>query len=268
MSRNLTSSGRLALSEALPLVFLLVALPAFAGPSSRTPPNGAQSPSRSRAGRRHQFLARCAPVPVPATARKVSRRPPQVMIVDVFDASGSTERRRRRRTCSRASRPFDRAQHGRRRSGAGQPHRARLFRQRRCQGRHDAGGGDDQLGASADGNTVVNSISSSTAASTTTSRSTRRERGRGRHETRRRAGQVLAELTASTAPRSFLILASDGLSNAGTSPTSTPRRLPSRGLARSPTRSLWREQRLHRWDDGNLADNTVNGGSVRGSKTE
>ena len=220
MFRNATLPGRLGLSATLALVFLLAALPAFAGSNSTTLPNGAQlTVSITSPADGTQFLADGAPVPVPVTGTAtVGVGPPQATIVYVFDASGSTGNSGGAcgsvLACEQAF--FTGLNTAAGASGAVNHIGIVVFGNDAVKADVTPAAGDDQLGASADGNTVFNSISLFNGGFNYNVAQYTSKNGDADGTNYAAALQLaVSELTASTDTKKFLVFASDGLSNAG-----------------------------------------------------
>ena len=158
------------------------------------------------------------PVPVTGTA-SVGVGPPQATIVYVFDASGSTGNAGGAcgtvLACEQTF--FTGLNTAAGASGAVNHIGLVVFGNDAVKADMTPGGGDDQLGVSADGNTVVNSISLfNSGFNYNVAQYTSKNGDADGTNYAAALQQALAELTASTDSKKFLIFASDGLSNAGT----------------------------------------------------
>jgi hypothetical protein len=266
MIRNVTLPGRLGLSAVLALAFLLVALPSFAGSSSTTLPNGAQlTVSISSPADGTQFLADGAPVPVPVTGTaSVGVGPPQATIVYVFDASGSTASSGGAcgsvLTCEQSF--FTGLNTAAGASGAVNHIGLVVFGNDAMKADMTPAAGDDQLGASADGNTVVNSISLiNSNFNYQVGQYTLKSGDADGTNYAAALQQALAELSASTDTKKFLVFASDGLSNAGTLAAFNTALTAIAGTGTvANSVAVGASSACTGGTTGNLADITVNGG--------
>ena len=213
--KKVTISRRLGVSVLLALVSLLVVLPALAGSSSATLPNGAQlSVSIDSPADGTQILADGAPVPVPVTGTaSVGLGEPQATIVYVLDGSGSTGSSGGACGTVLACEKTFFAGLNTSAAGSGSVNHIGLvvFGADAVKADMTPAGGDDQLGAPGDGNTVINSVSGAYQVAQYTLKT-----GSGAATNYAAAlDQALLELNASSDPKKFLVFASDGLSNAG-----------------------------------------------------
>jgi hypothetical protein len=205
------------LSAALIAFAALAAMPAFAGTNSTTLPNGAQlSVSINSPAAGTEFLADGAPVAVPVTGTaSIGVGNPQATFIYVFDASGSTASSGG--ACGSVLQCEQTFFTGLNTAGtnSGSVNHIGLvvFGADAVKADMTPAVGDDQLGAPADGNTVVNSISGGFQIGQYTAKS-----GNGSSTNFAAAlQQVLAELNASSDSKKFVVFASDGVSNTGSS---------------------------------------------------
>ena len=266
MIRTVNLRGRIGLAAVLALIVLLVALPAFAGSSSTTLPNGAQlTVSITSPADGTQFLADGVPVPVPVTGTaSVGVGPPQATIIYVFDASGSTGNAGGAcgtvLACEQTF--FTGLNTAAGASGAVNHIGLVVFGNDAVKADMTPGGADDQLGASADGNTVVSSISLFNGGFNYNVAQYTSKNGDADGTNYAAALQLaLAELTASTDAKKFLIFASDGLSNAGSLSDFNAALTAIAGTGTvANSVAVGASSACSGGTTGNLADITVNGG--------
>ena len=220
MATSTRVTRRAGLGVAAVFAVLLTALPALAGSSSTTLPNGAQlSVSITSPADGSQFLADGAPVSVPVTGTaSIGVGNPQATIVYVLDASGSTSLSGGAcgsvLACEQAF--FTGLNSAALASGGVNHIGLVVFGNDAVKADMSPGGGDDQLGAPADGNTVVNSISLINGGfNYQVAQYTLKTGDAAATNYAAALQQALSELNASTDSKKFVVFASDGLSNAG-----------------------------------------------------
>lgn len=222
MAERATISRRARLTAGFTLlVLLLAAVPALAGSSSTTLPNGAQlSVSIDSPADGTQFLADGAPVPVPVSGTaSIGLGEPQATLVYAFDASGSTGQSGGAcGTVLACEKTFFTGLNSAA-AGSGSVNTIGLvaFGADAVKADMTPAGGDDALGAPGDGNTVVNSIVLTGGGfGYDVGQFTLKSGNADGTNYAAALQQALAELTASTDPKKFMVFASDGLSNQGT----------------------------------------------------
>jgi hypothetical protein len=250
------------LAAVLAAVAALVAVPAFGGTNSTTLPNGAQlSVSIDSPANGTEFLADGAPVAVPVSGTAtIGVGNPQATFIYVFDASGSTASSGG--ACGSVLQCEQTFFTGLNNVATtdGSVHHIGLVAVGANAVKADMtpSGGDDQLGDPADGNTVVNSISNGFTIGQYTSKN-------GSDAATNYAAalqQVLSELNASSDAKKFVVFASDGLSNAGTT-TDFTNAVAAIGATGAVVNSIavGASSACTGGSAGNLSDIAVNGGT-------
>lgn len=214
-------AGRVRLASALVLGALLTAIPAWAGSSSTTLPNGAQlSVSIDSPANGAEFLADGAPVGVPVSGTaSIGVGEPQATFVYVFDASGSTAGSGGACGSILACEKTFFTGLNTAAAGSGSVNQIGLavFGADAVRADMTPAAGDDALGEPADGNTVVNSIVlTNSNFNYQVGQYTLKNGDADGTNYAAALQQALAILNASSDPAKFLVFASDGLSNAGT----------------------------------------------------
>ena len=220
MSRKTASARRWRLCAVIVGVLALTAMPAFAGSNSTTLPNGAQltvSIDSPAAGT--EFLADGAPVSVPVSGTAtIGVGPAQATIVYVFDASASTTDPGGAcgtiLACEQAF--FTGLNNAAASSGSINQIGLAAFGGDAVFADMTPAGGNDRLGASGDGNTVINSISVSGSFLNYNVGQYTPKSGDAT-STNYTAGlqEALAILNASSDPKKLVVFVSDGASNTG-----------------------------------------------------
>jgi hypothetical protein len=262
-------SERAGLTAAVAFIVLLAALPALAGSNSTTLPNGAQlSVSITSPADGTQYLADGAPVPVTVTgAASIGVGNPQATIVYVFDASGSTAGSGGAcgtvLACEKAF--FAGLNTAATNSGSVNHIGLVVFGADAVPADMTPAAGDDALGAPADGNTVVNSISLINSDFNYQIAQYTSKTGNADGTNYAAAlQQALAELNASTDSKKFLVFASDGLSNQGGLANFNTARLAIAATgAVVNSIAIGASSACTGGSDGNLADIAANGGTCR-----
>lgn len=221
MARAATISRRARLTAVIAFFLLLVAVPALATSSTTTLPNGAQlSVSIDSPADGTQFLADGAPVPVPVSGTaSIGLGQPQATLVYAFDASGSTGNSGGACGTVLACEKTFFTGLNTAAAGSGSVNNVGLvaFGADAVKADMTPAGGDDQLGAPGDGNTVVNSIALTGGGfGYNVGQYTLKSGNANGTNYAAALQQALAELTASADPKKFMVFASDGLSNQGT----------------------------------------------------
>ncbi len=200
--------------------FALTAVPALAGSASTTLPNGAQlSVSIDSPAGGTEYLADGAPVPVPVSGTaSIGVGPPQATIVYVFDASGSTGASGGAcgtiLACEKTF--FTGLNSAATASGSINQIGLAVFGADAVQADMTPAGGDDPLGAPADGNTAINSIVLTNGGfNYQVGQYTVKNGDADGTNYAAALQQALAILGASSDPKKLLVFASDGLSNQG-----------------------------------------------------
>jgi len=208
------------LTAVLGFIALLAALPAWAGSSSTTLPNGAalqvsiDSPADGT-----QFLADGAPVQVPVSGTaSIGVGTPQATIVYVLDASASTSNSGGAcgdiLTCEKTF--FTGLNDAAAASGSVNHVGFVVFGADAVQADMTPAGGDDALGAPADGNTPIGSVSITNGGfNYHVDQYTAKDGNANGTNYAAALQQALNELNASTDPKKLLVFVSDGLSNTG-----------------------------------------------------
>lgn len=198
----------------------VAAFPAFAGSNSTTLPNGAQlSVSIDSPADGTQFLADGAPVQVPVSGTaSIGLGTPQATIVYVLDASGSTGNSGGAcgtiLDCEKTF--FGGLNTAATNSGSVNHVGLVVFGADAVQADMTPAGGDDPLGAPADGNTPIGSVVLTGGGFGYQVGQFTPKNGNATATNYAAAlQQALSELNASTDPRKLMVFASDGLSNAG-----------------------------------------------------
>jgi hypothetical protein len=214
-------AGRVRLASALVLGALLTAIPAWAGSSSTTLPNGAQlSVSIDSPADGAEFLADGAPVGVPVSGTaSIGVGEPRATFVYVFDASGSTAGSGGACGSILACEKTFFTGLNTAAAGSGSVNQIGLavFGADAVRADMTPAAGDDALGEPAGGNTVVNSIVlTNSNFNYQVGQYTLKNGDADGTNYAAALQQALTILNASTDPAKFLVFASDGLSNAGT----------------------------------------------------
>jgi hypothetical protein len=206
---------------ALALTLLIAAVPALAGSSSATLPNGAQlSVSLDSPATGTQLLADGAPVAVPVSGTaSIGLGQPQATLVYVFDASGSTSGSGGACGTVLACEQTFFTGLNTAAAGSGSVNQIGLvaFGADAVKADMTPAGGDDSLGAPGDGNPVVSSIALTGGGfGYQVGQYTPKSGNADGTNYAAALQQALTTLTASTDPKKFMVFASDGLSNQGT----------------------------------------------------
>ena len=220
MNRNATTVRLARLAAVLGFVALLAAIPAWAASNTTTLPNGAQlSVSIDSPADGTQFLADGAPVQVPVTGTaSIGLGTPQATIVYVLDASGSTGASGGAcgtiLDCEKTF--FTGLNTAATNSGSVNHVGLVVFGADAVQADMTPAGGDDPLGAPADGNTPIGSVIL-TGGGFGYQVGQYTAKGGDATATNYAAAlqQALSELNASTDSRKLMVFASDGVSNTG-----------------------------------------------------
>ncbi len=221
MTRRPMWYGRARPAALLTLLLLLTAVPALAVSSSTTLPNGATlSVSLDSPVTGTQLLADGAPVPVAVTGTAdIGVGEPQATMVYVFDASGSTVGSGGAcgsiLVCEQTF--FAGLNNAATSSGSVAHVGLVVFGADAVQADMTPAGGDDPLGDPTDGGTPIGSIALSGGGGAFDVGQFTPKSGNGANTNYVAAlQQALSVLSASTDPSTFMVFASDGLSNAGT----------------------------------------------------
>jgi len=266
MSKRSTGARCFGLATVILFLVALSAVPALAGSNSTTLPNGAElSVSIDSPADGTQYLADGAPVPVPVSGTaKIGLGTPQATIVYVFDASGSTGNSGGACGTVLACEKSFFAGLNTAATIGGSVHQIGLvvFGADAVQADMTPGGGDDQLGDPADGNTAINSIVLTNGGfNYQVAQYTAKNGDADGTNYAAALQQALAVLNASSDPKKFLVFASDGLSNLGTL-TDFNNALTSIAATGTVANSIaiGSSASCTGGSAGNLADITVNGG--------
>jgi hypothetical protein len=250
----------------LAFVAMLAALPAWAGSNSTTLPNGASlevsidSPADGT-----QFLADGAPVSVPVTGTaSIGLGTPQATIVYVLDASGSTGNSSG--TCSEilsCEKTFFTGLNNAATSSGSINHVGLVvFGADAVAADMTPGGGDDPLGAPADGNTPIGSVVLTNGGfNYHVGQYTAKDGNADGTNYAAALQEALTELTASTDPKKLLVFVSDGLSNQGSLAAFNAAVAAIDGTDTIATSIAIAGAACTGGSAGNLADIAVNGGS-------
>jgi hypothetical protein len=249
------------LVAALAAVAALVAMPAFAGSNSTTLPNGAQlTVSINSPADGTQFLADGAPVSVPVSGTaSIGVGNPQATFIYVFDASDSTASGVTGCvTVLQCEKTFFTALNTAATNSGSVNHVGLVvFGADAVQADMVPGDGDVALGAPADGNVPINSISNGFSIAQYTAKS-----GSGGATNYTAAlQQVLLELNASTDSKKFVVFASDGVSNTGGAGFTAARDAVAATGAVVNTIAFGSQAACSGGSAGNLSDIAANGGT-------
>ena len=252
---------RFGLAAVLAAFAALVVMPAFAGSNSTTLPNGASlSVSIDSPAAGTQFLADGAPVPVPVSGTaSIGVGNPQATFIYVFDASGSTALGVTGcSTVLQCEKTFFAGLNTAATSSGSVNHVGLVvFGDNAVQADMVPGDGDVSLGAPADGNTPINSISNGFTVAQYTSKSG----NDGATNYTAALQQTLLELNASSDSKKFVVFASDGLSNAGGGGFTAARDAVQATGAVVNTIAFGSAAACSGGSAGNLSDIAVNGGT-------
>jgi hypothetical protein len=245
---------------------LVAALPAAAGSSSTTLPNGAQlSVSITSPANGTQFLADGAPVQVPVSgSASIGVGNPQATFVYVLDASGSTRLSGGGcgtvLACEEAF--FNGLNTAAINSGSVNHVALVVFGADAVSADMTPAGGDDVLGAPGDAATVISSVSLfNNAFNYNVAQYTSKSGNADGTNYTAALQKALAALNASSDPKKFVVFASDGLSNQGGGGFSAAVSAIAGTGAVVNSIAVGSSAACTGGTDGNLADLAVNGGT-------